>query len=153
LSDRLRVELGPSRWLAAAVIVAHAAALTAALGGLPAASAAIVAAGLVLSAFEHVRRALGRSPLAVAALELDAGGGVAVADPASDWTPARLVDAAVPAHWLAVVRLRDAAGRRRTVVVLPDAVGAEPFRRLRVWLKWRLAGPQGENRGNNPTAR
>ena len=143
MSDRLRVELGPSRWLAAAVVLAHAAALAAAVAGLPAPSAAIVAAGLLLSAFEHVRRALQRSPLAVAGLELDARGGVAVADPANEWAPARLLDAAVPAHWLAVVRLRDAAGRRRTAVVLPDAVGEEPFRRLRVWLKWRPPGPQG----------
>jgi toxin CptA len=137
LSDRLRVQLGPSRWLAATVIVAHAAALAAAVATLPAPAAAIVATGLAVSAFEHVRRALQRSPLAVAGLELDAGGGAAIAGPASDWSPARLLDAAVPAPWLAVVSLRDALGRRRTAVVLPDSLASEPFRRLRVWLKWR----------------
>ena len=128
MSDRLRVQLGPSRWLAATVIVAHAAALAAAVAGLPAPAAAIVAAGLAASVIEHVRRALHRSPLSVAALELDAGGGVAVAGPANDWAPARLVDAAVPTPWLAVVRLRDALGRRRTAVVLPDSLAPEPFR-------------------------
>jgi len=152
LSDRLRVQLGPSRRLAATVIVAHAAALAGAVAGLPAPAAAIVAAGLAASAVEHVRRALHRSSLAVAALELDAGGGVAVAGPGGDWSPARLVDAAVPLPWLAVVSLRDALGRRRTAVVLPDSLAPEPFRRLRVWLRWRPPGPvAGTGDANNPT--
>jgi hypothetical protein len=152
LNDRLRVRLGPSRWLAATVIVAHAIAVAAAAASLPAPAAAIVAAGLLASAIEHVRRALHRSPLAVAELELGAGGGVAVAGPASDWLPARLVDAAVPASWVAVVGLRDALGRRRTAVVLPDAIEPEPFRRLRVWLRWRPpAAAGGEPGNNNPT--
>jgi toxin CptA len=152
LSDRLRVQLGPSRWLAATVIVAHAAALAAAVAGLPAPAAAIVAAGLAASAVEHVRRALHRSPLAVAALELDADGGAAVAGPAGDWSPARVADAAVPVPWLAVLSLRDALGRRRTAVVLPDSLAPEPFRRLRVWLRWRPPGPvAGTGDANNPT--
>jgi hypothetical protein len=154
LSDRLRVHLRPSRWLAAAVIVAHLAALGAAVAGLPAPAAGIVAAGLAASAIEHLRRALQRSPLAVAGLELDADGGAAVAGPASDWSPARLLDAAVPAPWLAVISLRDALGRRRTAVVLPDVLAPEAFRRLRVWLRWRRLGPDAEPRGaNNPTRR
>jgi toxin CptA len=154
LSDRLRVQLGPSRWLAATVIVAHGAALAAAVAGLPAPAAAIVAAGLAASVIEHVRRALHRSPLAVAGLELDAGGGVAIAGPASGWSPARLVDAAVPVPWLAVVSLRDALGRRRTAVVLPDSLAPESFRRLRVWLRWQPPGPGTEARSaNNPTQR
>jgi hypothetical protein len=90
----------------------------------------------------------------VAGLELDAGGGVAIAGPASGWSPARLVDAAVPAPWLAVVSLRDALGRRRTAVVLPDSLGPEAFRRLRVWLRWRPPAPDAETPGaNNPTQR
>jgi len=151
LNDRLRVQLGPSRWLAATVIVAHAAALAAAVAGLPAPAALIVAAGLLASAIEHVRRALQHSPLAVAGLEFDAGGGVAIAGPATDWSPARLTDAAVPTPWLAVVRLRDALGRRRTALVLPDALAPESFRRLRVWLRWRPAGVMEERGANNPT--
>jgi hypothetical protein len=88
----------------------------------------------------------------VSALELDAGGGVAVAGPASDWSPARLLDAAVPVPWLAVVSLRDGLGRRRTAVVLPDSLAPEAFRRLRVWLRWRPADAAAETRdANNPT--
>ena len=143
MNDRLRVRLGPSRRLAAAVIVAHGAAIAAAVVALPAPAAAIVAAGLAVSTIEHVRRALQRSSLAVAGLELDAGGGAAVAGPAGDWSPARLTDAAVPVPWLAVVHLRDALGRRRTAIVLPDTLAPEPFRRLRVWLRWRPVGANG----------
>jgi hypothetical protein len=152
LSDRLRVQLGPSRRLAATVIVAHVAALGAAVAGLPPPAAAIVAAGLAASAVEHVRRALLRSPVAVAALELDAAGGVVVAGPGGDWLPARLTSAAVPLPWLAVLSLRDALGRRRTAVVLPDSLAPEPFRRLRVWVRWRPPGPMAETGdANNPT--
>jgi len=137
------VRLGPSRWLAAAVVTAHGAALAAAAVALPAAAAAIVAAGLALSAFEHARRSLHRSPLAIAGLELDADGRVAVAGPAGLWEDARVLDAAVPAPWLALLVVRDASGRRRTALVLPDAVAADAFRRLRVWLRWRVpAGAQ-----------
>ena len=154
MSDRLRVQLRPSRWLAGTVIVAHVAALGAAVVGLPAPAAGIVAAGLAASAIEHLRRALQRSPLAVAGLELDAEGGAAVAGPASDWSPARLLDAAVPVPWLAVISLRDALGRHRTAVVLPDALAPDAFRRLRVWLKWRPLAPVAAQSGaNNPTQR
>ncbi len=153
MNDLLRVQLGPSRWLAATVVVVHGAALVGAVAALPAPAAVIVAAGLTVSAIEHVRRALQRSPLAIAGLELDTGGGVAIAGPASDWSPARLTDAVVPAPWLAVVRLRDALGRRRTAIVLPDTLAPEPFRRLRVWLRWRPADAVEERGANSPTRR
>jgi toxin CptA len=137
LSARLQVRLGPSRRLAAAVLGAHAAALGAALVALPAAAGAIVAAGLALSAFEHVRRALHRSPLAIAGLELGPDGAIAVAGPLDAWAPAEVLSAAVPAPWLAVLVVRDGRGRRRSAVVLADGVEPDAFRRLRVWLRWR----------------
>jgi len=130
--------------LAAAIVLAHLAAAAAALVALPAAAAAVVAAGIALSAFVQLRVALHRTPEAVTGLELSADGGVAVAGPADEWTAARLRSAAVPAPWLAVVTLRDGWGRRRTVVVLPDALDRDAFRRLRVWLRWApVAGPAG----------
>ncbi len=133
------------------MLAAHIVALAAAVAALPALAAAIVAAGLGLSAVEHLRRALHRSPLAIVEVELDAEGRAAVAGPAGGWSPARLVDAAVPAPWLAVLVLRDADGRRRSAVVLPDGVEADAFRRLRVWLRWRVPG--AADGGNNPTPR
>jgi hypothetical protein len=45
--------------------------------------------------------------------------------------------AAVPAGWLAILIARDGSGSSRSAVILPDALDPEPFRRLRVMLRWR----------------
>jgi toxin CptA len=134
--------------LAAAIVLAHLAAAAAALVTLPGPAAAVVAAGIALSAVVQLRAALQRSPEAVTGLELTADGGVAVAGPTGEWTGAQLRTAAVPAAWLAVVTLRDGEGRRRPVVVLPDALDPEAFRRLRVWLRW---APVGDPPGTDST--
>jgi hypothetical protein len=130
--------------LAAAIALAHLAAAVAALVALPGPAAAVVGAGVALSAVVQLRAALQRAPEAVTGLELTADGGVAVAGPTGEWMAARLGTAAVPAPWLAIATLRDGAGRRRPVVVLPDALDREAFRRLRVWLRWApVPGPTG----------
>ena len=114
----------------------------------------IAGAGVALSAVEHVRQALHRTPLAVVGLEFGADGKLAVAGPDGEWSDATLKSVAVPIRWLAVATMRDSAGRRRAVVVLPDAVDAEPFRRLRVWLRWAtVTGPGGTGLANDPTGR
>jgi len=146
------VWLRPSGTLAAAIVLAHLAALATAVAALPGAAAAVVAAGVALSAIGHLREALHRAPQAVTGLELSADGRVAVADPSGDWLTARLRSVAVPVPWLAVVTLRDALGQRRGAVVLPDALDREAFRRLRVWLRWGIAaGPAGADSTNEPT--
>ncbi|MGH8680309.1 MAG: protein YgfX [Burkholderiales bacterium] len=138
------MRLRPSRTLAAGITLAHLAAFAAAVVALPGAAAAVVAAGVTLSAIGHLRTALHRAPQAVAGLELTADGRVAVAGPSGDWLSARLRSAAVPVPWLAVVTLRDALGQRRAAVILPDALDREAFRRLRVRLRWATAaGPRG----------
>jgi hypothetical protein len=154
LNATLQVRLRPSRALAVAIAAAHLAALAAALVALPGAAAGVAAAGVVLSAIAQVRQALHRAPDAVAGLELTADGGAAVAGPAGDWSTARLRSVAVPVPWLAVVTLRDAAGRRRSAIVLPDSLDPEAFRRLRIWLRWRNAsGSTGADSANDPTGR
>ena len=152
MNSTLRVWLRPSRTLAAAIALAHLAALAAAVVALPGGAAAVVAAGVVLSAIGHMRQALHRAPQAVAGLELTADGQAAVAGPSGDWSTARLRSAAVPVPWLAVVTLRDALGRRRSAVILPDALDRHAFRRLRIWLRWgAAAGPAGADSTNDPT--
>jgi toxin CptA len=149
LNDSLRVQLRPSRTLAAALAVGHLLALIAAVTSLPSAAAALVVLGLGLSLFHHLRLAMHRSALAVAGLDLAADGRFAVANPAGAWVAAELRHSAVPAAWLAVLAARDNAGRSRTAVILPDAVDPEAFRRLRVWLRWRMPtlinGREGAN--------
>jgi hypothetical protein len=138
LNDSLRVQLRPSRTLAAALAVGHVLALVAAATGLPSA-AACSWPRLGLSLFHHLRLAMHRSALAVAGVALSADGRFALADPAGAWLPAELRHSAVPAAWLAVLAARDHTGRSRTAVILPDAADPEGFRRLRVWLRWRIA--------------
>ena len=152
MNRTLEVRLRPSRALAATIVIAHLAALGAAVIGLPPAAAGIVAGGLALSAIEHARRALLRTPLAVAALAFSADGRVAVAGPDGDWCSASLRRVAVPTAWVAVVAIRDGLGRCRATVVLPDALDREAFRRLRIWLRWRTAvAPAATSSANTPT--
>jgi hypothetical protein len=132
----LRMTLRPSRSLATAIVIGHGMAIVAAFFGLPLSAASIVAAGLVLSAVHHLRLALHRSPLAVVGLEFMDHGGIAVAGPAGDWSPATLRSAAVPVPWLVALTMRDAQGRKRAVCVLPDAANADALRRMRVRLAW-----------------
>jgi toxin CptA len=139
LNDSLRVQLQPSRTLATPLACGHLLALAAVATGLPPVAAALAAVGLGLSAFHHLRLAMHRSPLAAAGLEFSSAGGCALRDPGGLWLPAEVRHVAVPAGWLAVLVARDANGRSRAAVILPDASDAEDFRRLRVWLKWRVA--------------
>ena len=141
MNDSLRVQLRPSRTLTGALVVGHLLAAGAAATGLPSAAAALVVLGLGLSLLHQLRLATHRSALAVAALDLASDGRVAVADPAGAWLSAELRHSAVPAVWLALLAARDTAGRSRTAVILPDAVDPEAFRRLRVWLRWRMTSP------------
>jgi len=149
LNDSLRVQLRPSRTLATALAVGHLLALGAAATGLPGAAASLVVLGVGLSLFHHLRLAMHRSSLAVVGLVLSADGRFAVADPAGTWLPAVLRHSAVPAAWLAVLDARDNAGRSRTAVILPDAVDPEAFRRLRVWLRWRMTSLANGREGAN----
>jgi toxin CptA len=137
LNESLRVQLRPSRALAIAIVVGHLLALAAAFVGLPPVAAGFATAGLALSLVHYSRWATHRGPSSVAALELWSDGRLAVAGPAGAWRPAALRHAAVPAGWLAILVARDDAGRSRSAVILPDALDAEPFRRLRVMLRWR----------------
>lgn len=149
MSDSLRVQLRPSRTLVAALAVGHLLALGAAATGLPGAAASLVVLGLALSLVHQLRLAMHRTALAVAGVDLGSDGRFAVADPAGVWVAAELRHSAVPAAWLAVLAARDHAGRSRTAVILPDAVDPEVFRRLRVWLRWRLTSPANGREGAN----
>ena len=127
-------------------------ALAAAATGLPPLAASVAAVGLGLSAFHHLRLAMHRSRLALAGLEFSTAGGFALLDPGGLWLPAEVRRVAVPAGGLAVLAARDAHGRSRSAVRLRDAADAEEFRRLRVWLKWRVAAPElGAGRENDPS--
>jgi toxin CptA len=55
------------------------------------------------------------------------------------WQPTRISNSSVVLPFCVVLRLTFANQRRyRNLVVLPDSLPATDFRRLRVWLRWRL---------------
>lgn len=55
-----------------------------------------------------------------------------------DWLAAVVAPDTLVWAWLVVLRYRVAGSARwANVVVLPDSLAADDFRRLRVWLRWR----------------
>jgi hypothetical protein len=139
LSAAGRLELKPSAALAGAIIAAHAAAGTAACLVLPGMSGAVLAVLFVaLGVAAAWSRALLRAAGSVRAIEL--GGAQPVFELANgDSFPAGVgARRYVTRH---VVTLPVGAPLSRTLLVTGDMLGAQEFRRLRIWALWnRLPG-------------
>lgn len=76
----------------------------------------------------------------ITALELAADGGVKIRLAGQTAFSAVLcVPGAVVHPWLTVLRLEAPDGWRHSLVVTPDCLAREDFRRLRVFLRWRAA--------------
>ena len=141
LSQSLTVSLRPSRVLALALTVMAAAAFACAWVSLPRLALAPVAAGIALGWIWHVAQAMQRSRSALRTLELNAKGGARCEDARGEWREAEILPGSYVSSWLVVVALGAGGRRWRSLVLLPDAATAEDLRRLRVWLRWRLARP------------
>lgn len=81
--------------------------------------------------------ALLATPQAVLAVEIRQTGEIAIQTRRGAWCACRLSASSYVTPWLTILVLTE-AGRRGTryVVITPDNVDAESFRRLRVWLRW-----------------
>jgi hypothetical protein len=136
---RLRLELKPSPLLASAVIALHAAAGACALVVLPRAAGAPIAAGLLaLGAIAAWRVALLRASSSVRVLELD-GPQAFVQLAGSERLAAEVAPRRYVGRLLVTLPLRRPV--RRTILVTRDMLGADSFRRLRIWALWgRLPG-------------
>jgi hypothetical protein len=134
----LRLTLAPAPAWAALIAAVHAAAALAAITWLPGPGAALVCAGLALSAWRGGSAALLRGSQAVRAVELRGDGSAAILDAHGEWHPAAVNGAASLGHWCAALRLRT-CGARRDVMLVPGALAADAFRRARVWVRWRLS--------------
>jgi toxin CptA len=55
------------------------------------------------------------------------------------WRPVSVRSESVVLPWLCVLHLVLDDGQARTLVILPDGMPADDFRRLRVWLRCKLA--------------
>ena len=126
-----RLALSPSWNLAAAIVALHAAAAAAsgfALGG--ALGAALAAAILALGLGAARGRALLRARRSVVAID--------VRGRAELKSGEQLAIAAGPRHVSRLLVTLPLRGRpvRRTILVTRDMLGAEEFRRLRLWALW-----------------
>ena len=109
--------------------------------GLPGAAFPPVALGIVLAWGWHLAQALQQGRSAIRAMELNATGGVRWQDGLGQWQDAQVLPGSYVSGWLIVVILGAGGWRGRSLALLPDSAAAEELRRLRAWLRWRLARP------------
>lgn len=128
----LRVPLFPSRRLAVLLVAMHGLAGVAAWLALPLLWMRLAAAVVFAASLAYALLQPGRPPIAGleiaqnGAFELQCGGA---------WEPVQLIDAFVTPQ-LAVLRFKLASGKPAALTLLPDSLGADDFRRLRVILRW-----------------
>lgn len=119
-----------SRLLLALVIGAHGLALLALwLTALSTAWKTAPAFVLIASAIHYFRRLQD----GITALEAD-GSGYRLLDRGT-WLDVQMRHALVTAT-LTVIEFKQANGRPLSLVLLPDSIAADDYRRLRIWLRW-----------------
>ncbi len=143
----LTFPIGRSAYALWLLLLAHGAAI-AVLWVLPLALwiKALIAVAVVASAASLTRRvALLATQDAVVAVEITEDARLAVKTRRGDWRACRLSGSSYVSPWLTILVLaEDNRLSARYVVITPDNVDAEDFRRLRVWLRWaaqRVAEP------------
>ena len=127
---------GVAAWLiAAAALASLVLAALLPLSGTLRVAIAVALGSMAIEAFGRV--AQHRGPHGARSFAISAGGEIAVATAQGCHYDGQLRDGSFVAPWLAVVRWRRRGERfDRTVLVLPDMLDAESFRRLRVRLRW-----------------
>lgn len=136
----LKVSLNGSRWLVGILSAAHAAAAASiVVADLPTWVKGVLL--LLVAASWAVALhgpALRRGGKAIVALELAEDGRLSFQTRAGEWHEATLLESSFVAPYLTVLNLQlDGQRFLRYVVIVPDAIGTEDFRRIRVWLRWR----------------
>jgi toxin CptA len=138
--------LRPSRQLAAALALLHLAALACLV---PLALAPWLKAPAVLALLASLVFTLRRSALlaasdSIVALVPKDDGMIRYVLGDGEEIEAEVLPDSTVYRFAAVVLLRAPGARRvRSVLVLPDAMDAEAFRQLRVWLRWRSSVSRG----------
>ncbi|MCW5592363.1 MAG: hypothetical protein KIS74_09730 [Burkholderiales bacterium] len=134
------IALGPSPRTGAWITALAAAALMATLAAqVPGAAKAAIIGALAPAAVRSLRRdAWQEGTGAVRRLAVDLAGRVEVEHADGRSGRGRLATGSFVAPWLTVVRwVPEGARLSRAVAIVPDAVEAGEFRRLRILLKWR----------------
>lgn len=132
----LRLDLRPSRRLIGILAGAHVLALAGASVGLDGWLRYGVCVLLLASLGWSLAQALLRTANQAVSLELREDGRASWMIREGSWREGRLGESHFVSAALAIVGLEDAQGRSTRVVLMPDSVPSEDFRRLRVWLRW-----------------
>ena len=143
---RLQIAVGTSRILAVVLAVAHFAALAATLIViLPTWASILIAATIVVSGVWSIgRSALQRSASAIVELEVGEGGRISCRTRDGQWHESEVLFSSFISPRLTVLNLRVAgSARAKHLVIVPDNVEKDAFRRLRVLLKWSRPAPDG----------
>jgi toxin CptA len=144
----LRIRIGKSRQLAAALLVAHATAAACLAVSFPPGLSLPGISLIAASAAYHLRRsALQRAGEAVVELVLRQGGGCELTTLAGASRAGQVQGSTFVSPWLTVINVRFETGQgRRSVVLAPDCADADALRELRVWLRFRChRNPQASN--------
>ena len=135
----LKISLRASWLLVAILALAHGAAIAIVLlVSIPLWAKPIAAAGLTVHLFVVARRqALLLTPDSAVAIEISSDNKLSVKARHGEWSEYAVLGDTYVTSYLTVMNLKHTdthEGKR--VAILPDSVGAEDFRKLRVWLRW-----------------
>ena len=143
-APRVRIALGPSRILAAVLSLAHALALAVILiVTMPVWAKLLVGSVIAASCIWSIcHAALLRTAHAIIELVIGEGGRVSCRNRTGTWREAQTLGSSFVTPWLTVLNLRlEGSWLARHVVILPDSVDADAFRRVRVLLRWARTAP------------
>jgi toxin CptA len=123
---------------------AHVAAIAATLlVDIPMPVKAMGAAGLAAYWLVFIRRQfLLLTPDSAMAIEISSDNQLSIQTRRGEWGEYNVLGNTYVTPWLTVLNLRQSGGRAtRRIVILPDSVDPEDFRKLRVWLRWKEDAP------------
>ncbi len=105
-----------------------------------------VAVIAIAAAYSAARDACLSLPWSWRALDIDASGNVSATSKNGAQVSVRILPSSFVASYLTVLHLQLPASRwTRYCVILPDTVDAEPWRKLRVWLRWGMPTDEQES--------
>ena len=136
----LRIDLRASWALAAILVVAHGGAIAAVLVvSMPSWLQLTAAAALAVNLANVLwRKALLQNPAAVVSIEIASDDVLSIRTRRGEWVEYDVCGDTYVLWFLTMLNLRrPGKGRRLSVAILPDAIEAEEFRKLRVWLRWK----------------
>ena len=149
----LKIRLLPSRLLAAILVLAHAAAIAVVLiVELPQWIMVVAIALLIAQCAVVVRRqAFLTGANAATAIEITSDHRLNVETRSEGWCEYAVLGSSYVTPYLTVLNLRKSGTRvARHVLLLPDSLNADDFRKLRVWLRWKEDSANSSGRAANP---